>query len=174
MKLLLKRVVLYIHTLTKLSGPAFGSSRTRGPAGTWRWSEIGRQHRLRRCEERSGGTGVPTTTASDPDQIYVNVGNVGMHWRLHVNCNVSALCLRSCSTERAGPQRAPAPDDEAAGVVWCVLVFRVRREDSPCADAWRGRRIPAPSAHVARLWSPGFSYLCSSDQVSMGLHSWYQ
>lgn len=50
-----------------------------------------------------------------------------------------------------------------AGTEWYV----------PCVGVWRGRRSPAPSAHAVQLLSPGFWCLCSSDQVSMDLDSWF-
>lgn len=45
--------------------------------------------------------------------------------------------------------------------------------NSPCADAWRAHRSPAPSGLAAPLWWLGFWYLCSSDQVSMDLESYF-
>lgn len=45
--------------------------------------------------------------------------------------------------------------------------------NSPCADAWHGHRSPAPSGLAVLLWWLGFWYLCSSDQVSMNLESWF-
>lgn len=45
--------------------------------------------------------------------------------------------------------------------------------NSPCVDAWHGHRSPAPSGLAVLLWWLGFWYLCSSDQVSMNLESWF-
>lgn len=171
------------YILTKLSGPAFDSSHSPGPAGTWRWSETGRQQRVTpHGKARFEGTGVLTTSAPDPDLIYVKCGECGR--ALTSTCQLLRLCvlfnalmqsLRFYAAHNFSIFLALLALTVHKGLTIVLCVCEREREtlDSPCVDAWRGHRNPAPSAHVAQLWSPGFSCLCSSDQVSMGLHSWF-